>query len=488
MSIPAVKFNQLDNQIGIINDADRRLAVAGVCSQGPINTPGIFALRSDLVAKHGTGTAVEEAALCLETTGMPILFVRTGDSVAGAYTAVVETGSGTSVVTTDSAVEPYDDYEAVIKFITGGTVGVAGITYQESLDGGRSWGAVKALGTANTITIADGNVKFNLGAGTIIALDTASTRTSGPQWNNTELAGAVESLVSTGNKWNTLLLVGPVVQADVATLDAKGVVLENVGKERTFITSFRYPNIGESEQTYLAAFRAAFDATVATRVCVAYGAVDAQSPISQRRYLRRPGVAVACRSIVSRPGQDLAEKGEPSISPLPPTFRILDDANNPKHHDELFNPGADDARATTLRTWPGSPGVFITNARMLSSPGSDFEFLQHRDVMNLARETVRAILEKYSSADLLVDETTGFLLEEEAGAIDAEIDDALEQVLVETRNASAASWVTARADNILSTKKLRGVLKVTPLAYAKQIEADVGFFNPALRAVFPEED
>lgn len=488
MSVPNVKFNQLDNQIGILNDSDRRLAIAGVCSQGPVNTPGIFALRNDLIAVYGKGTAVEEAAFCIETTGMPVLFVRTGDTVAGSCTAVVETGTGTSVVTIDAAVEPYDDYEAGLRFITGGTVGVAGITLQETLDGGRSWGPVKALGTANTWTIADGNVKFNLAAGTIVALDTASTRASAPQWNNAELGTAVDALVSTGNKWNTLLVVGPVLAADVATLAAKGVVLENIGKERTFISSFRYPNIGESEQSYLTAFKAAFDATVADRVVVCAGAADIQSPISQRRYLRRISSIVACRSIVSRPGQDLAEKGERNVSPLPPTVRILDDANNPRHHDELFNPGLDDARATTLRTWPGSPGAFINNARLMSSPGSDFEFLQHRDVMNLARETTRAILEKYSSADLVVDETTGFLLEEEAGAIDSEVDDALEEVLVETRNASASSFVTARADNILSTKKLRGALKVTPLAYPKSIEADVGFFNPALRATFPEED
>lgn len=490
MTVNKVTLNQLDNQIGVVDPGDgMTLAICGVSSQGPLNTPGIYALRSDVVSTFGKGPMVESACYEIEITGKPVVLCRTADTVAGACGAVTETGTGTSVVTTDPAVEPYDDFEAVLKFIAGGTIGVAGITLQWSLDGGRNYSAVVSLGTANTYTIPDGNVKFNFGAGTIVAGDTASCRTTAPQWNNAELATALDALHATDNEWDEVLVEGPVVAADVATMQSKGTSWEAQNREATFYCSFRTPNAGESEATYKAAFDTAFGATVADRVCVCAGAADIQSPISQRRYMRRIAMDIATAAINVRPGQDLAEVGERLVNPRPANVKIVDDARNPKHHNELLNPGLDDSRATTYLMRPPRKGVFINNARLLSQVGSDFTNLQHRRVMNVARETARFWLEQFSSADLIVNgPPKGTILEEEASHIDSVINDALDEELVETRDASAVEFQLSRTDNLLSTFTLRGALRVTPLGYAKQIVVDVGFFNPALKASFAEEE
>jgi hypothetical protein len=490
MSVPAITLNQLDNQVGVVDpgDGDRLAIVASApLATVAVGVPTLLARKSDVAAAFGAAGPLPEAmCYAIDQTGKPVLGCRAGDTITGTYTAVVETGTGTSVVTTDAAVEPYDDYEAVLKFITGGTIGVAGITFQWSLDGGRNYSVVTALGTANNYTIAEGNVKFNFGAGTIVAGDTASTRTSGQQWNNAELGAAIDALINGSNRFELLMIEGPMTAADVATCSTKRTAAENVGKEITFLGGFRLPTIGESEATYLAAFITAMAATSFDGIAFTFGGSELQSSISQRRYLRRPVMDLGACAVSVRAGQDLAEVGERAVSPRPPTVRIKDDANNPKHHDELINPGADDARAVTYRSWNGRQGVFWNNVPLLSQTGSDFKYLQHRRVMNIARRVVRSVLEEISSADLLVNPETGKILEEEASAIDSLVNAALFDALISERNASDAQFQLSRTDNILSTFTLKGALKVTPLAYAKQIIADVGYYNPALKAVYPE--
>jgi len=489
MPVNAITINTLDNQVGVLEpgDNDTRLAIVASAISGPLNTPQLLARKSDVVATFGAGGPLSEAmCYAIDQTGKPVLGCRAGDTIAGTCTTVVETGTGTSVVTHDAAVEPFDDYEVFVRFIVGGTIGVAGITFQFSLDGGRTMSPVIALGTAVFYVIAEANVRLNFGAGTMVAGDTASTRASAQQWNNAELATALDAVINGSNRFDLLLVEGPMTATDVATCSTLRTNAENIGKEISFLGGFRLPTIGETSAAYLTAFRAAFDATSFDGIAMTAGGSELQSSISQRRLLRRPAMDLAACAVAVRAGQDLSEVGERAVSPRPPTVRIKDDANNPKHHDEVLTPGLDDARATTYRSWFGRQGVYFNNVNLLSAAGSDFKYLQHRRVMNIARRVVRRELEEFSSADLLVNPDTGRILEEEASAIDSIVNAALYDALIAERNASDAQFQLSRVDNILSTFTLRGALKITPLAYAKQIVAEAGYYNPALKAVFQE--
>jgi hypothetical protein len=55
------------------------------------------------------------------------------------------------------------------EFLTGGTVGTAGITYRQSLDNGANWQATRELGESRTITLTFGGgvLVYTLSAGTI---------------------------------------------------------------------------------------------------------------------------------------------------------------------------------------------------------------------------------------------------------------------------------------------------------------------------------
>ncbi len=482
--LPNVKLNKLDNQLGTVPPQDGDTAAyCGNCTLGPLNTPGIYARSSDVIATFGEGPLVEEVCYEIEQTGRAVVVCRTDQTTAGAYGAITVTGPGTSVITADAVLKPVDDLECYVIFDTGGTIGVAGITYRYSLDDGRTMSAVQSLGTATNLTLP-GSAKFLFAAGTILANQSFVCRTSAPLWNGAQLDAALVALQNTANDWDICRVVGPVVAADVATIETRATAMELLGKEKTFIVNTRLPNLAETEAQYKTAMDLAFSATVAMFTSICTAAADVQSPISQRRYRRPVGMVIAALAVNTKPGQDLAEVG---LGPLPASVRITDDAGNPKHHDERIYPGLDDSRFTTLRTWAKRPGVFVNNARIFSAPGSDFQFLQHRRTMNVFCVVIRRVLERYSSADLLVNDQTGRILESEARDIDINVNAEAETELVDTRNATAAVFQLSRTDNILSTYKLRGDARLTPLAYPKFFEINVGFYNPALKTRSPEE-
>lgn len=493
MAIDSIEIDEIDNQLGTVppNTGDT-IAAVGICSSPtyPVNVAAFFSDPKDARAQLVGGPLCEWVCYELEHTGRPVLTVACLATTDGSVGSLVTTGvAGSSVITLDTAVKPVDDFEIVVTFSTEDgdpvTVGTAGIFYRASLDGGRTPGRLTALGTANNFTIADANVKFNLAAGNIEDGDVVTAIAVAPSADDSSLDDALEALRTTVNKFQ-LIYVDPILDASsVAVCETKAAAMSGLGREIEIIGSWRWKNAGETEQQYLAAWQAEFGATVARHCCVFADAADTQSPISQRRYKRRSAFAAAAFAVDQKPGKDLASK---RIGPLPAAVRILDDKNNPRHHDERTSPGLDAARASTLRTRLGSPGAFIGNARLLTGPGSDFEFLQHGRVMDKAKTIVRRVLEDYSSDDLVVDKVTGFVLEEEAADIDLNVNHALEEELVNELDASDARFTMSRTENILSTKTLRGPLQVKPLAYVKEIKVTAGFFNPALRARTNEEE
>jgi hypothetical protein len=160
---------------------------------------------------------------------------------------------------------------------------------------------------------------------------------------------------------------------------------------------------------------------------------------------------------------------------------IRDVNGNPDEHDEAINPGLDDARFTTLRTWEGIAGVYVTRPRIFSAAGSDFDIMPKRRVMNLARRATREYLQRRLNQPIRVDRATGFILEEDALEIEAGGRAALASVLASSPKASGWSLVLSRTDNLLSTKTLTVTTRVVPLAYVEFIEESIGFTNPALQ-------
>jgi hypothetical protein len=481
--IPAVTLTQLDGGLGIMSPTTGALpAVIGCSSSGTAATPGTYTRIDDLKTAFGAGPLVEAAAMLIEITGKPVVCCKAATVTDGAQADLVKTGvTGLCVVTLTAGVKPIDEYDVRILIVTGGTVGVSGITYRWSLDGGRTYSPETALGTATKLAITDGTidtgVSFDLTSATLVAGDYWTCRTTPPTHDATTLLAATTALKNSSLEWDFCLLADPGTATNVAALDTWMTSLFNAGKDKAFLAGFRRPSTVETEATYLTAWGSAFGSVATTYGAVGYGYAKTRSSISGRIYKRSPAWSAAVRACQLYLGQDMAEV---ALGPL--SGVTLGDSNgNPDDHDEYINPGGDAARGLTLRTIPGYAGAYICNPRMLHPTGSDFQYWQFRAVMNTACAITRQTLNGRLSKAIRLN-AAGTILESEARDIEALVNAKLRAALTSIPSCSSVTFVLKRDDVVLSTQTLTGDVRIVPLAYPKQINVTLAFNNPALRA------
>jgi hypothetical protein len=466
MTVPSVDNTVLDNQLGIRAPSGAVLAIIASASSGDVAAPASYTQIKDLQTAHTRGRLVEGGAYAIERYGLTVLAVRCTASTAGGYGTLTVSFTGTSVPTLDTAVHPEDDYEIVVVFPKGGTRGTTGITYQVSHDGGVTFGIETALGTATSITVPDGGGKIDLATGTIDAGDQLSFPTTAPKWNATDLDAALQALKVTQSIWTSLVVFGACDSTALSTIDAKLEAMADT-RPRRAVAHFRNPNAGETEAQYLTAFQALAATSSSRRTALCAGAARVDSSVSRRRYRTTAALAIAPLLASVTEEIDLAEL---AYGPLPGVF-IRDANGNPDEHDEFINPGLDDARGMTLRSWEGRSGVWVNNPRLFSPVGSDFIYIQYGRIIDLACVIVRAELEPILSRAIeVLPDGTGRVKPAVLRSIEGQVNGKLRAALVGARKATSATLRLSRTDNVLQTGQLSYEVRVVPLAYPKKIK------------------
>lgn len=471
MTLPNATTRETDGTIGALpTTTGGPLAVVGASSSGPLNLPALFTRAEDVASFFGDGPMPELAAYYTQKKGFPVIAVRTATTVAGTVSSVTQTGTGTSDVTVTASPAPIDDYDILVVIVTGGTRGTAGITYQYSLDEGRTLSAVQALGTGIVIVIPGSGVSFDIGAGTLVAGDKFSVRCTAPQWNGPEVTAALAALRNVATDWEMVAVVGSVTGTTVMTIDAAVEAMASIGKYKAHISNTRLPTVGETEAAYLASLSADFSAVATTIGNVCAGACEIVSAISGRTYRRPILFAVAAQEASVAIQKNTARTVENRLSVA------IAEGINPKHHDEALFPGLDDARFTTLRSWEGKAGTYITRSRCLAPQGSNYRLFTYRRVMNVARAVVRSfMIDNHVNRELELDPATGFISEAEAQFIEKGAEQALADVLLVAPSASGVRYRLNRNDNVLQTNTLMGKVGIVPLGYPEFIDTEIGF-------------
>lgn len=477
MTVPSLQITTLDGALGVLPaSAGRPYACVGISSAGTAATPATYARKEDVVSAFGTGPLVEDACYHIQRTGKPVLCVKAASGTDGGYGTPVNGITGTSVVTVTASVKPYDMYDFIFEVITGGTRGTAGITYRTSLDGGESWTPTTALGTDVAIVTPYGNVGLSFAAGTLVANDRFSVRTTAPLVDGTTLLAALTALGQSTQNWEIAHIGGAVSATLAGVIETWMTGLAASSKNRSYVFSARVPAPGESEATYSSSIGADFASFVTKHGEPCAGACDAISGVSGRNYRSPVSRVVGSRTAVVDIHINIAAIDDGGALP---GVRIRDAAGNVKHHDETVNPGLDDLGFTVLRTWEGLPGVYVNRPVLMSGAGSDFSLMPHRRVFNRAIDVAASYLRRRLSKPIVVG-ANGFISELDASEIEKSLN-ALERAdLTDLRKASAVQVVVSRIDNILSTKTLSVELRVVPLGYPETISLTVGFLNPAL--------
>jgi hypothetical protein len=462
MPLPDVFLTINDGALRIVPEAiDGISAKIGICSGGTPNTFYSFSDIQNLKATLGVGPLVEAAAHLLAVSGGPVYCVPAASATPGSCGAIVHVGSGPAMTAAGAA---YDTFQAIVRVVAAGALGSG--TFQYSMDGGDTYSSVIVIPSGGTYLIPDSNITLTFPAGTYVANDTYSFSTTAPMYDSSTLNTAMIVLFADPREWRFLHVVGQA--ASVAGAAGIGATIDTALQTAT--ANYRYVRaFMECPDDFDSNVITAFSSFASARVAVVVGSCELKSSLTGRTYKRSAAWPVAARAAKVPVHEDL---GCVKSDPLPGVGTL--------YRDERVNPGLDSQRFTTLRTFVGLDGAYITSGRTRANVGSDYQMIQNGFVIDKACRIIRTALLNYLNDSIRVDATTGHILEIDARNIEADIESQLFSSLVSPGNASAVSAKVNRANNILSTMTLATTERITPRGYARSITADVGLDNPAL--------
>lgn len=476
MTIPRVRLTVRDGGLGLVGLADKiicvlAIAVAGTGCTGLAGDLVSVSSLEDLVAGFTAGPLVDLGALMLAVSGGPIYCGRITGGVAGSVGVVSHVGTGGAVATLPGTVT--DSFDIRVKITrAGASLAAATAAMQISLDGGDTYAAEVAVPIAGTYVLTNTGLTLTFADGTFVVNDTYSAVTVGPGWNSTNLNNALASVAALTSVEVEGVYVAGAASAALATVADTWAVAEAAeSRFRYVVMEARDQNSGESIATWRASIIADFASftSVYVGVCAGYGEVlSPATGLFQRRPIGWPYIArLALIPFAEHPGE-VQRGGLAGLASI--------------YHDAVSYSDLDTARFITARTVLRR-GMFITRGNQMTAPGSDFRPIQNRRVLNEACRITLNALAPYLNTHVRVDADTGFILEGDAVAIEANLDAALKGELIDAAQATSATTHVTRTDNILSTSTLRVSVRVIPFGYAEFIEADVAFLNPALLPV-----
>lgn len=209
---------RLESQTRAVATGVNYCCVMAPCAQNADTTPRVYTSHAAIITQHGYNPGADYAAIHLEETKKPIVFVGLPIATPGVLGRVDTSGnSGSSVVTVsvggDGALEETDGVLTVIK---GGTVGTDQIMLGLSLDGGRTVKKVR-LGTNNGYAIPYVGASLAFGAGTLVTGETIATwHTTAPRWDQAGIQAARVAMANQQKAVRTALVVGDVEDEDDA--------------------------------------------------------------------------------------------------------------------------------------------------------------------------------------------------------------------------------------------------------------------------------
>lgn len=469
MSIPDVDISIKDGSLGLTPAAATNvLALLGVSSLGVANEVNSFGAGNPQAIKDklGTGPLVEAACL-VNGAGVEIVTVN-ATKTNGSNGSVTNSGTGTSVMTLTGT--PEDSYGLKVRIevaATGPTAGTA--QFSISLDAGETYSSPIALPIAGTYVVTGTGLTLNFATGTLVVGDIYSATCTGPTYDLTAASSAIDALLADPREWFAVSLTG--VPADTTALAslfaAVATKMDNARVAARYVGALiNAPDV--SDATLIPALPALAD----TRVAICAGFETLLSSLSTRQVKRPAGWEIAKRLALVPPSESA---GRVARGPIGAEVLAL-------LRDERVTPALDQLGCATLRTIVGMNGFYVTNSRVKAPAGSDFQYFEHRRVMDLACRAARTAFMKYLNDTVLVDKTSGTIAEDEARQIEAYVTDQVRTAVVRNGWASDASVVVDRSEPILSTETLKAEVRVIPLGYMRHISVQIGFSNPALTA------
>jgi len=487
MVYPAGQTIQIrDGGIGLVSSQAALPLVVGVCSGGTATTLYQFTDPNQLKDTLGHGPGVE-LGLPVVTEAGGCLFLKTAASTAGVAGAVTKTAIGVSTGTVTVAGAPRDAYRVLIEIRVSGTVGAGKFRY--ALD--RYSAVASATPTAYTfteeITIPSGgtyavpNTNLTLtfvpgaGANFFLAGDYHAFDCTAPHYTTSDLGAAITALLTQigARKIRKVFFAGKNATSSAgATMAAAIATHMNTLKAAQFYGR-AVMDMGED---VAATAKTSFASFANDRVQVVWGNADVATlnTFPGWGFPRYPAMLPVSERAA---GADLSENlGRKASGTLRGVKAIYGDEGAQTAFSE-----AD--KITTLRTYRGDAGFYITNGYLRSPSGSDFQYWDWGCTIDEICETIVTAQDKWLLKKLRsLTDGTGKIDSRDAARIESAVRAALKAKLLDPVNVegykahvSGLSYVVDRTNDYLSTRTFMSACVAVPLVPAETISTQVGF-------------
>jgi hypothetical protein len=269
------------------------------------------------------------------------------------------------------------------------------------------------------------------------------------------------------------------VSTGITSLSGTGMIFTfatgtyNTDNEYTFSTWDAEPN----RAAWDTALRTAYVNFVSdkTIVCAGFGeCVQADGQIKRR------SIAWGISSLIGRVGLSTDLGSIDDAGTLPGFLSV--------NHNEYKNPGLDDQGFCVARTWNSADnslaGIYCNQGRIMAPPGSDYDLVQYRRVMNAAFKALDPALARTVNKKIRVNPlghpSAGYIQERYARALDRLYTSVIEDATTKKGHGSAVVVKMVRDENLLSTRHGHVDIQIVGDAYIKTLTARVGYLNPAL--------
>ncbi len=431
----------------------------------------------------------------------------TGASTFSLPTSVVANGTGASG---SSLKSPLDTYYVQVNVVTGGTIASGPINLQISLDAGRNFGPVIALGTATFYAIPGTGITIKFAAGTLLTGDFFRFSTVEPTWNTAGIQAALNTFQASQyaiQGVGSTHIVGVTTGANASTIQgyldtmATGYVYTRAFMSaRDNLVPATYGGAGETDATWQASILADFAATSARRVCVgaAYWNMPSGFPLPSSTgasaYRRPIAWAAAARYAQVSPQRHIGRVRDGSLSQIV-TSPTVDPSDGFNYHDERNNPGLDyiiagtGGRFMSTMTRTGLPGTYITNPLTMAPLGSDFFLMPLGTVMDIFSTIMHQVGQLTIDDDVRVN-ANGTIYENDARAIETTLAGAVNSTMFSQKmisqpvmsgpsaSATGASIIVDRTTNVRSTNTVNLTGQIIARGYVLTENITLSYQNP----------
>lgn len=485
-AIPSAREIIRSDGLSVIDPVTQVPVVIGASSSGTVNAVAAYSSVQTLVDEQAQGPGVEEVAHILSNSGGPVVFVKIATTVAASNGTVTTVGTGPACTFAGAATI---DTRLRVVIVTGGANGTATFKYccddapgitDDSL---RTYSETLTVPAGGTFVVPNLGITITFPVGTHVANTTHSVDVQCAGWNSTDLAAAFTALMSSvhADSWRFAYPVTSRACGDETAHALLVTALQTQLNSLASVSRHRRGIIAAEQGGSPTAVATALASVTGERVLVAFGqtrrATTKPFPGFAYPTLHAAG-CFAQRAASSLISTDLKRVKSGPLAALASITRDEDKAPT----------GLDNIRVSTLRTWQGKSGFYVTQGRLKSAAGSSFDSWPLGIIMDVAAEAAHAVMVDVVGSSVRTnsgdeeDKPAGTIYETDASDIEVEAKNRLNPLLLQETNAEGSPghvsdyrFQVDRTVSILTTKTIRYRVAFLPRGYADYIVGDFGY-------------